>query len=105
MQELSPTQLKARLDAGEPLVLVDIREDWEVETATFPGARHVPMGEIPGALADTPREANIVVICHHGGRSFTAGLLLEREGFRQVTNLAGGIDGWSREVDPSVPAY
>lgn len=86
-------------------MLLDVREDWEVETAPFPGATHIPMGAIADALDDLPRDRDIVVICHHGGRSFTVGLMLERAGFPQVVNLAGGIDGWSREVDPAVPAY
>ncbi len=93
------------MDAGDPLVLLDVREPWELDIAEFPGARPVSMAELPAALEDLPKDSEIVVICHHGGRSFTAGMVLERAGFQSVTNLAGGIDGWSREVDPSVPSY
>lgn len=93
------------MDAGEPILLLDVRESWEVDIAEFPGARQLSMAELPDALDTLPKDSEIVVICHHGGRSFTAGMLLERAGFQAVTNLAGGIDGWSRDVDPAVPVY
>jgi rhodanese-related sulfurtransferase len=105
MQEISPRELKARIDAGDEPALVDIREEWEVDTAPFPGARHIPMQHIAELADELPRDCDIVVICHHGGRSFSAGMWLERAGFPRVLNLAGGVDGWSREVDPSVPLY
>ncbi len=105
MREISARELKSRLDDGAGPLLVDVREDWEIEMARFPGAREVPLDRLTEALADEPRDREVVVICHHGGRSFTAAMLLERAGFTAVANLAGGIDGWSGEVDPSVPRY
>lgn len=105
MQEMTPRELRARLDAGESPYLLDIREEWEVETAPFPGATHLSMQEVPAALGTLPKERDIVVICHHGGRSLSIALLLARSGFPAVWNLAGGIDGWSRQVDPTVPTY
>ena len=104
MQELDPTAARARLAADDPPVLLDVRERWEVETASIDGALHVPMADIPAALGALPNDRAIIVFCHHGGRSHTAAQLLERAGF-EVKNLAGGIDAWSREVDPAVPTY
>ena len=104
MRELGPAEVRARLDDDVPPVLLDVRERWEVETAAIEGALHVPMADIPGALGALPNDREIVVFCHTGGRSYTAARLLERAGF-EVANLAGGIDAWSREVDPAIPTY
>lgn len=105
VSEITATELKAHLDAGADCLVVDIREEWERDIALFPGARVVPFDDLPDALAGEPREREIVTVCHHGGRSFTAAMLVERAGFERVANLAGGIDGWAREVDPTVPTY
>lgn len=103
--EVTAADLKARLDAGEDCLVVDIREEWERDIATFPGAREVPFEALQDALAGEQSDRPIVVVCHHGGRSFTGAMLLERAGFTRVANLAGGIDGWAREVEPSMPTY
>lgn len=105
VNEITAADLKARLDAGADCLVIDIREEWERDIATFPGARVVSFDDLPDVLADEPKEREMVTVCHHGGRSFTAAMLLERAGFVCVANLAGGIDGWAREVDPSVPTY
>ena len=104
MREVTAVELSERLRADDAPLLLDVRELWELEAARIEGVMHIPMGEVPAALGALPRDREIVVICHHGGRSFTIALLLERAGFR-AANLAGGIDAWHRDVDPSVPAY
>lgn len=104
--ETTPARVKVRLDAGDPrLVLLDVREPEEIALARLDGALHVPMGDVPSALARLDRERNYVVVCHHGVRSaFVCAFLLAR-GYLRVENLAGGIDAWSVEVDPAVPRY
>ncbi len=104
MREVTAVALSERLRAENPPMLLDVRELWELEAARIDGAMHVPMNEVPAALGALPKDREIVVVCHHGGRSFTVAMLLERAGLH-ATNLAGGIDAWSRDVDPTVPAY
>ncbi len=91
-----------------PIVL-DVREPWEVQTASVrPDGfelRHVPMATIPLRLAELPRECPIACLCHHGGRSAQVAYYLQRQGFEDVVNIAGGIHAWAQEVDPSVPQY
>ncbi len=87
----------------QPLLL-DVRETWEVQTAVLPGIVHIPMQEIPSRLEEIDRTREIVSICHHGARSMQVALFLEGQGMK-VLNLAGGMDAWSREIDPSVPRY
>ena len=72
---------------------------------TCAGSRLVPMREVPARLAEIGEGNEVVAICHHGGRSMQVAMFLERQGFKQVHNLKGGIDAWSRTVDPSVPTY
>ncbi|MCG5513391.1 rhodanese-like domain-containing protein [Ectothiorhodospira shaposhnikovii] len=107
MQHLSAPQLKAYLDqAGDPApLLIDVRESWEYDIAHIPGSRHVPLGRLGTLVEDIPPDTELVMICHHGIRSRQAGMLLERQGFTRIINLTGGIDAWSRQVDPSLPCY
>jgi rhodanese-related sulfurtransferase len=105
MKEISTLQLKAMLEAASPPAVLDVREDWEWQRAHLDGARHLPMSQVPGRLSEIDRERDLVVMCHHGGRSRQIVLFLEQQGFDRVLNLRGGIDAWSREVDPSVPTY
>ena len=105
--EITPAELDAwRKDAAReaPFVL-DVREPWESERASLPGVTLIPMREIPARVAELPAEREVVVMCHHGGRSANAAQWLARNGFARVYNLAGGIDAWSRTVDPAVPRY
>jgi rhodanese-related sulfurtransferase len=92
-----------------PVVFLDVREPWEVSTATLsaPGASvvFVPMREIPARLVELDPAQPVVCICHHGARSAQVVAFLERAGFESVYNLAGGIDAWSRDVDSSVARY
>lgn len=105
--ELAPAALKARLDAGEKILLLDVREPFEAEIARIPGARLVPLGALDATLAELEphRGEPVVIHCHHGGRSRRACELLRSKGFSRVENLAGGIEAWSLEVDPEVKRY
>jgi adenylyltransferase/sulfurtransferase len=105
--EITAHELALRLSRPDPPLLVDVREPWEDEAARIPGARLMPLGALEGRLGELEawREKPIVIHCHHGGRSRKACELLLGRGFARVENLAGGIDAWSQQVDPSVPRY
>lgn len=96
----------AQTDTGSSRpVLLDVREDWEVQTCRLAGATHIPMRTIPARVAELDTDATIVCYCHHGMRSQQVAQWLTSQGFADVYNLAGGIDAWSRQVDPGVPIY
>jgi rhodanese-related sulfurtransferase len=104
--ELTPTEFCERWqDRESSVVLLDVREHAELEIAAVAGARHIPMGEIPGRLAELDRNTPLVVMCHSGGRSRRVADYLQSNGFENVFNLRGGIDAWSTEIDPQVPRY
>lgn len=105
MKQLAPTELKARLAAGDKLQLLDVREEWEFQTAHIEGSILIPMGQVASRIAELDSAAETMVICHHGGRSMQVAGLLEQLGFPNVINLAGGVDAWARSVDPSMPVY
>jgi rhodanese-related sulfurtransferase len=86
-------------------LLLDVREPWEWETAHIKGAKHIPMREVPARLEELDPAREVVAICHHGGRSQQVAMFLEKNGFSKVHNLQGGVDAWSRTVDPAVPLY
>jgi len=104
VRQLGAKETKALLDAGEPLVLVDVRTPEEWARARIAGARLLD-DALRAELEALPRDTQIVFHCHHGGRSQRAAEHFLALGFRNVANLAGGIDAWSQEVDPSVPRY
>ena len=90
----------------QPARLLDVRELWEFETARIEGAKLIPVGEIPSrAHQELDPDDHIVVYCHHGIRSLSGAALLERAGVGPTASLAGGIDAWSRLIDPKVPRY
>jgi rhodanese-related sulfurtransferase len=105
--EITAPELSSKLANGNPskIVLLDVRELWEYETAKIDGSTLVPMGEIPSRLQELDPEAHIVTICHAGVRSMNVAVWLRNQGLEQVQSLRGGIDAWSREVDPKVPRY
>ena len=107
MNQITPAQLAAWLadTSREKPVLLDVREPWEWQTARLEGALHIPMREIPARLGELDGAREVVAICHHGGRSQQVAMFLERNGFPTVHNLQGGVDAWSRTVDPAVPLY
>lgn len=101
--EVTPAALAARLAAGEPLLLLDVREPWEAELARLPGAQLAPLGTLDPSLVDAERA--VVVYCHRGARGRTAVERLRAAGVTRAVNLVGGIDRWSEEIDPGVPRY
>jgi rhodanese-related sulfurtransferase len=103
--EIKPTELDARRKAGTGPLVLDVREPWELEIARIPDVLHIPMNEIPARISELDASREIVVMCLAGGRSMQVAQYLARNGFQSVANLTGGIRAWSRDVDPSVPAY
>ncbi len=105
MGEISPRELKARLDSGAAVMLLDVREAWELQIAALDGATHIPMNQVPGRVEELDKDDEIAVLCHHGGRSGQVVAFLKQSGFAHVLNLTGGIDAWSRDVDAGIPEY
>jgi rhodanese-related sulfurtransferase len=107
MQQLTATQLKQWLDdpARDQPVLVDVREPWEFDVCRIAGAKPVPMRSIPARYLELKRDAQTVIICHHGARSYQVAMFLEHQGFTNIFNLYGGLAAWARDVDPSMPTY
>ena len=107
MRNLSAPELAAWLaDPARPAPLVlDVREPWEVATVALPGSVAIPMGQITTRADELDTTRPVVCLCHHGMRSMQVAGYLERRGFSDVWNLTGGIDAWSRQVDPSSPTY
>ena len=104
--EIAPDELKTLLEGNSDVVVLDCREQWEVEIARIEGSRHIPMNEVPARFSrELDREKQIVVVCHHGVRSYNVTAWLRQQGFEKVQSLAGGIDRWSRQIDPRVPVY
>jgi molybdopterin/thiamine biosynthesis adenylyltransferase/rhodanese-related sulfurtransferase len=103
--EMTPGDLKTRLETGWNPWLLDVREPWEYSTAQLHGATLIPLGELAQRADEVPRDADVVVYCHHGMRSARAVSMLRLAGWTRVHNLTGGIDRWSIEADSSVPRY
>ena len=101
---LTPLELKARLDNGDDLLIVDVRNPDEFARCRIPGSTLVPLPELPHRLAELDPEREIVVHCKMGGRSLQAANFLAQKGYARVFNLTGGIAAWIREVDPTQPA-
>lgn len=89
----------------EGALLLDVREPFEVATCAIASSRHIPMRQIPESLPDLPRDRLILALCHHGARSLRVTQFLRANGFSQVSNVAGGIDAWAAEIDPSLARY
>jgi rhodanese-related sulfurtransferase len=102
--EISPSDFVARRERGDDMILLDVREDWELAIAKVPGIVHIPMGEVPSRLGELDPSKEIVVLCRSGRRSLDVAQFLQQRGYRSF-NLAGGILAWGRELDPSLPAY
>jgi rhodanese-related sulfurtransferase len=107
IQQIDVHQLADRLAKGEPVHLIDVRQQWEHDTAVLPGSQLVPLDQLSLRATEIqpPDDALVVVYCHHGIRSQSGAALLQHLGFRNVASLAGGIDAWSIHVDPKVPRY
>jgi adenylyltransferase/sulfurtransferase len=105
MDEISPQELKARLDRGDRPVLVDVRQDWETKLCRLDNAVHIPIEEIEFRTEELNPADEIVVYCHQGVRSAAVAAYLRELGFAKAANLAGGLDLWARTVDPSMRRY
>ena len=113
VSQLSASDLKGRIDRGEAVVVLDVREDHERDLCAIPTSAnatdlHIPMGQVPARLDELRAEvgtAPLVVYCHLGVRSMTVASWLVARGLRDVHNLDGGIDAWSVAVDPNLPRY
>jgi rhodanese-related sulfurtransferase len=104
--EITPQEVKRRLDAGEKLRLVDVREPFEFQQAHIEGSELIPMRGVPQALPSLEAEdAPLIVFCHHGMRSLQVVDWLRQQGVEQCRSMAGGIDRWSLEIDSTVPRY
>ena len=105
--EIGAAELRDRLEAGEPITLIDVREphEWDIANLGDRGARLIPLGELPDRLSELSDAGEIVVHCRTGGRSARAVALLRQAGFQRVLNLRGGIRAWADEVDPTLPKY
>ena len=102
---ITPRELKDRLDKGDKLFILDVREPWEYSMAKIEGSVLIPLGTLPQSLDKLDRSAEIVAHCHLGMRSADAVGFLLQQGFTNVKNLVGGIDAWSIQVDSTVPRY
>ena len=110
IEQVRPGQLPQWLQSnGADAVVLDVRENAEVRAASVkPGGFelvHIPMNEIPGRLGQLDPGRAVAVLCHHGARSMRVALFLQANGFDKLANIAGGIEAWSQELDPSVPRY
>jgi rhodanese-related sulfurtransferase len=104
--EITPEEVRTKIDQGEKFTLIDVREPWEFETASMVGAKLIPMGDIPvRAHQELDPEDHIVVVCHHGVRSMNVTAWLRQQGFEKSQSMRGGIDAWARQVDGNVPVY
>jgi rhodanese-related sulfurtransferase len=103
--DIGPETLVELLRGATPPLLLDVREPAEWAICRIEGAKLIPLGELPSRLAELDPRRETVVYCHHGPRSSRATAFLKQRGFSRALNLAGGIDGWSRAVDPDVPRY
>ena len=106
MEEITATELKQRLDNGDDIQIIDVREDNEVAIGVIPNSKHIPLGQVLNRVEEIDPSRETVVHCKMGGRSARAIEALQRSGYQgKLINLKGGILGWSDEVDPSVPKY
>lgn len=103
--QLSATELNIKIQDKEQLFLLDVREPFEFAYAHIDGSVLIPLNQIPGRLRELDIDQDIVLICHHGIRSMQAANFLVQVGFKQISNLVGGIDAWSLECDSSVARY
>lgn len=103
--ELTPEELTTLREAGTPHVLLDVRTPMEAEIASIGGGVLIPLHELQARHTEVPRDAEVIVYCHHGMRSMQAAMFLKQHGVARVRSLAGGIDRWSLAVDGTVPRY
>ncbi len=106
MRELSAQELKQYLDSGEePPFLLDVRQTWEYDVCRLENSTLIPVSQIPARFNELDPNREIIVVCHHGIRSRSAGRYLEQAGFTNIINLSGGMDQWAKTVDKTMPTY
>jgi rhodanese-related sulfurtransferase len=105
VDEITPQDLKARLDHNDRPVLLDVRDAWETKLCRLDNALHIPMEELELRTDELNPADDIVVYCHHGVRSAAVADYLRRLGFTRVRNLSGGLDAWARAVEPAMRRY
>ncbi len=106
--EATPADVKRRIDAGERLFLIDVRQPEEYQLTRIEGAELLPLNSIPAAIQELEAksdEGTLVVFCHHGMRSLNVTNWLRGQGILACQSMSGGIDQWSTDIDPSVPRY
>lgn len=103
--EISVQELKRRLDAGEPLQILDVREPWECAIVSLPGTINIPLQQVPRRLRELDSGKELIAMCKAGGRSRRAAEFLQSAGFQRVANLTGGIDAWIQDIDPGLRSY
>jgi rhodanese-related sulfurtransferase len=103
--QITPADTKARMDRGESMLLVDVREPWETQLCKIEGALLMPMGTIPTNFQKLDVEGEVICYCHHGVRSLDVAVWLRGQGVEHARSMTGGIDRWSAEIDPRVPRY
>jgi adenylyltransferase/sulfurtransferase len=104
---ITPAELKERLDAGESIIIIDVREqfEWDIANLGQFGARLIPLDEVLERRSEIDPQADAVVLCRSGSRSAGAIRQLRAYGYDRLMNLKGGIRGWAEEIDPSMPTY
>ena len=105
LPEISPQELKQKLDANESILLLDVREPSEYDIVHLEDARLIPLNTLPHHIESLPSDQEIVVYCHHGQRSLYATAYLHQNGFTEAKNLMGGIDQWAAKIDSTLPRY
>ncbi|HEX9449378.1 MAG TPA: rhodanese-like domain-containing protein [Dongiaceae bacterium] len=103
--QIEPQIVQQRLATGEKLTLVDVRQGWEHNICQIPGSKLIPLDELSQQLHQLPDDQPLVIVCHHGMRSFHATMWLRQHGFPLAVNLAGGVDAWAQTVDSSLARY
>jgi rhodanese-related sulfurtransferase len=104
-QQITVQDLDAWRREGREIAIIDVRETWEIEICSLAGALSIPLQTLPARVGEVPTDRPVVVYCHHGMRSLQAVTWLQRAGRDNVVNLAGGIDAWARQIDPSMGVY
>lgn len=105
VKEITPIQLKEFLTQDTPPIVLDVREVDELNICSLQTSLHIPLGNLFQEFERLPMDKTIVVMCHHGRRSFQASLFLKSHGFSHVLNLKGGIQAWAEQIDPTMPRY
>lgn len=103
--EWTVAQLKAKIDSGEAIQVIDVREPDEFKFCRIPGSVLIPLNDLPSRIGEIDPDIPTVVHCKMGGRSFQAMVFLRQNGLDKVSNLAGGIMAWAEQIDPRLPRY